>query len=320
MKLFIKNFFVFIIPLLIIIIPLDLTLSKLLKKSNTYAQGEYSVWNDLYNGKVNSEIVIYGSSRAWVHVDPQILKNELGVSSYNLGIDGHNFWLQYLRHKILLKYNQKPKYIILSVDSRTLEKRDNLFNSHQFLPYMLWDKDIINFTKSYYGYSNIDYYLPLLRYYGKKIVLVEATNNFLFSSNLKLDRNNGFKGMDRQWNNDFENAKNKLKHYKAELNQESIQLFDRFLGECKENDMEAIFVYTPEFIEGQEFIQNREEIISLFKDFSDKYNISFLDYSDDEICSQKKYFYNASHLNKEGAEIFTKKLAEDLKSIISQGY
>ena len=104
MKQFLKKIVLFILFTFLLAYPLDIIISNQLKKSNSYARGEYSVWNDLFEGKIDSEIVIYGSSRAWVHINPELLENSFGRSSYNLGIDGHNFRLQYLRHKTLLKY------------------------------------------------------------------------------------------------------------------------------------------------------------------------------------------------------------------------
>ena len=103
----------FSIPVFLFIFLAEWFLTNQLKQSR---QGEYSVWNDIFNGKVNSDIVVYGSSRAMVHMDPKIISNRMNSSCYNLGINGHNFWLQYLRHKELLKYNTKPRLIIHSVD------------------------------------------------------------------------------------------------------------------------------------------------------------------------------------------------------------
>jgi hypothetical protein len=106
MKQFLKNSSLFILPIFLLAYPLDLVISHSLKKSN-YAMGEYNTWNDIYEGKINSEIVIYGGSNAWVHIDPELLENNFGVSAYNLGIDGHAFWLQYFRHKSFLKFKQQ---------------------------------------------------------------------------------------------------------------------------------------------------------------------------------------------------------------------
>lgn len=313
MRHFLKNILFFIFPLLIITFPLDLIISYQLTKSKTYAYGEYSVWNDLYSGKINSEIVVYGSSRAWVHIDPQMIEDSLGLSSYNLGINGHNFWLQYLRHKTLLKYNKKPKYIILAVDIYTLQKREDLYNLDQFLPYMLFNQDIITFTSSFPGYSRFDYYLPLIRYFGRTKAIKQSIKNTLYSSNSELGRKKGFQGMEKEWNDDLVKAQKRMSYYDVKLNDSSIKLFENFLDECKENDIKVIFVYTPEYIEGQSFIKNRKEIISLFENFANRHEILFFDYSSDELCLKKEYFYNASHLNKTGAKIFTNKLIRDLK-------
>lgn len=38
-----------------------------------------------------------------------------------------------------------------------------------------------------------------------------------------------------------------------------------------------------------------------------EYNIPFMDYSTDRLSDSKKYFYNTLHLDKVGAEFFTKK-------------
>ena len=156
MKKFLINLLYFIAPIILMSYFLDIFISKNLLKSNFYAQKEYSTWNDLFNKKINSDVVIYGSSRAWVHLSPQIISDNLKVPSYNLGIDGHNFWLQYLRHKLLLKYNTKPKLIIHSLDVFTLQKKKELYNSEQFLPYILYNKELEKSILDYEGFKKID--------------------------------------------------------------------------------------------------------------------------------------------------------------------
>lgn len=74
-------------------------------------------------------------------------------------------------------------------------------------------------------------------------------------------------------------------------------------------------VYTPEYIEGQEFTKNRSDIIQLFQEKSEQYQFPFLDYSNDTLSYDKQYFYNAMHLNKTGAELFTDKLIEDIQQL-----
>ena len=70
MKKNIKYFLLFVTPIVLFSYSIDLFISKYLKKSNVAAFGEYSVWNDVFEGKINSDVLIYGSSRAWVHISP----------------------------------------------------------------------------------------------------------------------------------------------------------------------------------------------------------------------------------------------------------
>ncbi|PWA04017.1 hypothetical protein [Flavobacterium psychrotolerans] len=314
MKKFLKYFLFFLSPIILLSYFMDVFISTNLKKSNKDAFGEYSTWNDLLEGKVNSDVVIYGSSRAWRHINPSMISDSLHVSAYNLGIDGHNFWLQYLRHTILLEKNKKPKLIIYSVDMFTLKKNKDLYNSEQFLPYMLWDKKIRDATISYNGFKSMDYEIPLVRYYGRYFEIMKAGFMFFKPQNNAVKRIKGYQGQEESWNADFERVKSKMKNLEIELDPASIVLFEQFLKECKAKNIKIIFVYTPEYVEGQKFVKNRDQIISIYKKYSEKYHIPFYDYSNDSISFQKKYFYNANHLNKTGAELFTGKLISKLKS------
>jgi len=313
MKKFLTNILYFLLPAIIMAYPLDSIMSHFLSQSKT-SPGEYEVWNDIYKTEAEYDIAIYGSSRAWVHINPKILSDSLGAKVYNFGIDGHNFWLQYLRHLELLKHNEKPKTIILSVDVFSLQKRKDLFQLDQFLPYMLWNSNIQEYTNSYIGYNDFDYYVPLIRYSGKTNSLKLIIKNIVNCQSNIGYRQNGFLGMDREWNADLEKAKKEQKSYIINTDSNSVVLFEKFIKECKANDIELILVYTPEYIDGQNFVANRDDVIQIYRDFSMKYSIDFFDYSNDSLCLNKKYFYDASHLNSSGAEIFSKKLANDLKA------
>jgi hypothetical protein len=204
------------------------------------------------------------------------------------------------------------------MDIFSLQKRVDLYNPDQFLPYMLWNSNIEKFTYSYIGYNKTDYYIPLIRYAGKTQALRTSIKIFITGIPKNKYRKNGYLGMDRKWNTDFETTKAKQKSYKIKLDQKSVALFEVFIQECKKMNINLFLVYTPEYIEGQSFVSNRTEVVDIFKNLSKQYNLTFFDYSNDEICLDKNLFYNAIHLNKYGAEMFTKKLASDLKAQLKQ--
>jgi hypothetical protein len=313
MKKFINQFIIFCVPALLAAYAFDVFVSTHLKESNSFAKKEYPVWNAIRDSKVNADIVIYGSSRAWVHIDPTMISDSLTVSCYNLGINGHNFWLQYLRHQLLLEKNTKPKLIIHSLDAFTLQKNEDLYNAEQFLPYMLWNTQIKEATISYNGFPLVDYEIPLIRYYGRQKAINTAFELYTNPQKNIVQRIKGYQGQNRQWNSDFEKAKSKMKGYNVKIDPPSLLLFENYLKECKSKNIQIILVYTPEYIEGQQFVKNRDSIITLYHKFSKKYKIPFYDYSNDTMSYQKKYFYNSLHLNKNGAELFTHKLIDTLK-------
>lgn len=302
-----------LIPILILY-PIDIFLSYHLKKTSVFS-GEYEVWNDIYNGKIDAEIEIIGSSRAFVHIDPEIMLDNLGLTSYNFGVDGHKFLSQNYRHTKFIKHNKKPKYILVSLDLLTLTNSKELFNMEQFLPYLLWNFELSRVYNENQAYSSFDYILPLVRYlkFSNSFTKKKVYSKILNPSN-KL-RKNGYKGQDYKWNQDFSKLKAKQNEFNVMLDTSMLNLFQQFIVTAKKEKIPLIFVYTPEYIEGQQFVKNRAEVINLYEELALKNNIYFLDYSKNEICYQQDKFYNTMHLNKTGAEIFTKMLSEDLRKI-----
>jgi hypothetical protein len=312
MKKFIIKLAWFILPIFIIAFPLDYAISHLLKKTAAY-QGELEVWRDIYSTKAKCEIAIYGSSRAWVHVSPTIISDTLQQDAYNFGMDGHNFWLQYLRHIELLKHNKKPKTIILSLDIFSLQKRTDLYQMEQFLPIMYLNDSIRKYTSSYTGFSSADYYLPLVRYAGKGVVLKKSLQILLGNEPITRYRTKGYAGIEKQWTTDYEKARNMLQSYAIKFDNKTIELLERFIIECRTNNIELVLLYTPEYVEGQKFVTNKKQLMGIFEGLAKRYALDFYDYSSDSICLDKSLFYNVTHLNKAGSEVFTRKFASDLK-------
>ena len=50
-----------------------------------------------------------------------------------------------------------------------------------------------------------------------------------------------------------------------------------------------------------------------FQQIADQYNIPILNYQYDSLSYDTNYFYNRLHLNRKGAEKFSRQLANDLK-------
>jgi hypothetical protein len=308
---FIKKLLLLFLSLLTMLLVLDLYLINNLS-SYLDSADEVSVWSEIREGKIDCEIGIYGSSRAWNHIDPQVLEDKLGLSAYNFGIDGHNFRLQYLRHLKFMQSGVKPKIIVHSADVFTFERREKLYNRNQFIPSMLWDFETYYYTSPYKGFEWVDYVIPLVRF--RHLLSIRNPLN----ENSSISRKKGFYGLKGSWTDDFEKSKEIWGNYEVKFDSETLEMYEEFLSECKNENIQVVIVYTPEFIEGQSFVINRAEVVSKFKGFAKKYEIVFLDYSDSFLSDDKYCFYNVSHLNEEGALVFSNVLADDLLEVLSR--
>lgn len=311
MKRFLTYTLLFLLPIAVLAVAADWWLTGRFRE---FRKGNYSVWNDLLDGRVNADLVVYGTSRADVHINPKTIEDSLGLTAYNLGVNGHNFYMEYLRHTLLLKHNKKPRVILLSVDNVMLDKRDDLYGKEQFAPY-LSDPDIRAATKTYKGFDRFDYLLPLARYLPLKVPATHLREDN-YSSTGASPWYKGFHPHEGGWNSDFEVAVQKRKRYAQQFDSATLQLFERFLQETQADGIRVFFVYTPEYIEGQAFVSNRQEVFDRLHGFANKHSIPFLDYSSDPICLSKDYFFNSQHLNEKGVGIFMNKLVKDLRPLL----
>lgn len=309
MKQFLKKTSIFLLFVAIFATVTDLLVTNALQEVD---KGDLASWNRIFNKQLTEEVLIYGSSRARVHFDPRIFKSELGVSAYNMGIDGHNFLMQKARHDAILRNNKPPKLIVLSVDYYTLNKRDELFNPNQFLPYIL-QPEIRNTTRLYKGLDNYDYNLPMARYIGRQGLVFEGFRAMLGKQLVAHETYNGFVPQFLQWDNKLEALIKEGKKYETIVEKRYVTLLRDFLFDCKKRGINVLLVYAPEYIKGQEFVKGREKMMRVFQELSDELKLTFWDYSNDELSGDKNLFYNALHLNAKGAELFTRKFVNRLR-------
>lgn len=312
-RFFIKVTFLILLPWGIFGLFIQPFIDNKLANSNL---SNYKEWNDILNSRINADLIIQGSSRAWVHISPHVIDSALSLNSYNLGIDGYDFQMQYYRFVLYLKYNKKPKYILQCVDPFTLSKREDLYMPEQFLPYL--NIDIIKqAVKNYKGFDNRDFYLPLLKYTHTATTIKLITESIFKDPAANYHKYKGFQAQNREWNSDFDVCKkNSPQGYRQELNKETRALFEKYLDFCKKENIKVIFIYTPEYYEVQKLLINRDYIINIFKNYSLKFGIPFLDYSNDSIGLDTINFYNSQHMNANGVRKFNFKLSNDLQGII----
>lgn len=299
MKAFLYKIITFGTIVLLLAIAIDIGFSRLLMRSN---DRRFEAWYDLMHGKIDADVIVTGSSRSWVHISPIILDSILNTNTYNLGIDGSGINRQVRKYRLFRKYNRPPKLIIQNID-RSLLNETVGYEREQFFPYF-WNSSM---RKEFYDMEPISFaekYIPLVRYEGMyKLSLLQSQPKFL---------ERGYKGLDRIWDGKIYNT---IDSVTFSYDDSSLELFDAFLKEVTDEGIKVLFVYTPLYIGATYKMTNLDEMRTFYQRIADKYSIPILDYSYMDICSDTAYFYNAMHLNRKGAEIFSDSLANDIKRL-----
>lgn len=282
-----------------------------------YQEEEYSVWNDIFEGNINAELIIIGASRSFVNISPLLLDSTLHQKAYNLGIDGGDFNLAYTRLKVYLRKNKKPKTIIYSISTPDLQRSSEFYNMEQFIPY-LNDTILRNGIEGYENsFKKFDYIIPAMKYRSyPKYYSIGVKLYYGASVNIEdgHKRINGYQARPRIWDSSFHTFKSSGKKFNIKPEFIFIKQFYELIDLCKKQNIKLYFVFSPEYKNVQPMFVNRDSIFAIYSTAARLNNIPFFNYSNDSISYNTKYFYNSEHLNQFGSEIFTRKLAMDIKN------
>lgn len=274
---------------------------------------KYAVWNDIYNSNIEADLLVVGSSETWTGYNTYILDSLLGVSSYNIAIDGHGFRYQKLRYETFCRFNNKPKTIVVNLDyPGSLGSNEGYaYEREQFFPFVC-DRDLITQVAKDKRITFFDRYLPCYRYYGYREDVENGVASFFGKRRFNDGHlHKGYRGDQLAWE-------------PASLSTDSVYSaptemaddLDAFVRERKLEGINVILVEFPEYYKLRKKFSNVEEIEGIFRNIAKRNDVPLLDYSNAGICYDTLYYYNSSHLNKIGAEAFTKLLCHDLDSVI----
>lgn len=306
MKQFVYKVLITFVVIVLLATGLDALITYRLHRSDARL---FKSWNDLYFGNLKCDAVIMGSSRAWVQFSPVIIDSVLSTDSYNLGVDGRCIDAEVVKYNVYRQHNPKPKLIIQNVDYGTLAL-SNGYDREQFLPY-LRDDFLFSLTKESEDFSWADRYLPLIRYAGYLQVVKEGLG--LHNKLNKFPLQKGYYGRNEHWDGSvFET----IESVPFCQNPEAVKIFDNYLAQCKADGIQVVLVFAPIYIGVTQKVDNVQYVFDYYDSIATKYGYPILNYTFDSISYDTAYFYNASHLNKQGAELFSRHLAEDIKNLL----
>jgi len=251
-----------------------------------------------------ADVLVMGSSRANHHYNPQILSDSLGLSVYNLGIDGSGVILMDGFYQ-LISQRYVPKLIIYELTpSFDFEKNVADANNSRYLsqlkPYYRNDclKQLFDDVDSR---ERIKLYSGFYRYNTSFLNLVR----FYFSgSEVTGDGYSPLDGVMTNWSS-FKVPQ------QFQIDSLKILYLHKFIQDCKNNGTKLVFAVSPRYgatssVEYQPGFKVCEEEGCLVLDF----------FCDTSFVSTVEYYKDSYHLNSQGADAYTKVLTNKLKTII----
>jgi len=289
----------------------------LLEGLRRYREGNVGIMNRVMQGEINADILVSGSSRAMFHYDPRVIEAETKLKSFNIGRNGTKLHEQLQLLKLYLRHNKRPAYLIQNLDMVSLTKNDDVTDPKQYIPWLNHEevyRPLFQQKRYFFVYR----WFPLLamvRTGGMQTALLG-----LFQSGRgQADVLKGFTPQDLAWDeNDFEKFKaGNRSGVSWQIDPQKIQTLAELIELSKKNEIQVVLVLSPDYREAHEIFRSRNETVQAFKEIAGRFGVPFWDYSDDPISGDSAYFYNTQHLNRTGAGVFSKSVAERLGVDIS---
>lgn len=285
------------------------------KKGVTYSTDtQTGKVNKIMNHQIDPALIIFGSSVAEVGINSNLLSRLSGIKTYNAAIDG----TRYQQYKPLVQelnnYSKNCKYVVFGVSYFDFIQTDQLTEPSRYYAHISNE----NIYSAFYGISPEKVakikYIPF--YELTQFNQTFYKNSFLgwknlITSSFPEDSNQGFipSKLVSYENTTVSPGKQRLK-----LNNHLIQDFADLKKELNESGRKVVVVFMPMHISGQEQFSNLEAVVNEIKFLADQ-NL-FFDFSKSNICLDTAMFYNNNHLNRKGADVFTKEFAESLNKNI----
>lgn len=305
MKRFLKTLVFFLVPIVLVTIVFEIHLRT---KDTVYKQklkGLQEGYNDI-------ELLIFGNSHAYNDIDPR----QFDVKSYNMAGSNQSI---YFDKRITLKHLNKLtnlKYVLISFDYHSM-----YFSSQGIRDTWLYYDYDIKYKHKKELLSDISYFWFG---YTPRITISMIKDDIL--STIKNEQQTGdviIKGWVPEFGQNessfMESAiKSRANYFNGEIEksteyQEILDDLEDFIIRLRAKNIEPVFITAPMYQEIYKFL--RPEYISENKKtlnyLKEKYNVPHWDFS--KKIYDKSLYFNADHLNENGAKKFSKDLNEFLK-------
>jgi hypothetical protein len=268
----------------------------------------------------NSDIIIFGNSRAQHHYDSRIISAALKMSCYNAGQDGgHSIILPYAEIKSITK-RYSPKIIILEFSPTGIVHYEG-------------DYDRLSILLPYYQKYPEMRPLILLRGPYERIKLLSSIYPFnsdivnIIGFNTKNSEAqkrdfDGYVPLHEVLNANIlkprsEIANQAMIRTKSVVDPNMVNALENIIRICRRENITLFIINSPVFHEADEPISPAFPIEKISLDIIHRNQVNYFDFSDNPaFVGHPEWFADKEHLNEEGSRVFSNMLTEILSKTI----
>ena len=270
----------------------------------------------MFEGQIDTDIAIIGNSRADSHYNSEVIYQNTNLRTFNLGESGSPINLVSAKWEAYLNRNPKPKLLIIDVDYNFLGTAKNLYTKWQYLPFYN-QPEIKKLRKTLKANYYLDTYLPMFKYrayqlkYLKELLAGTVKNCDGFRNGFVINKSSW---KENDWKNfNMRISKEKTHYIFSNVYDEGILNLKKIISNCSKENIEVCFVWSPQYKEVHSYNSySRKKIDSVIKSISKENNIRYFNFDKDSLVFSKDNFYNHSHLNYNGANKFSKQIADSI--------
>jgi len=249
--------------------------------------------------KTEANILIFGSSRANHHYHPVVFENQLNMTCHNSGRDGFDIFYHYAVLKaILTRYT--PEIVILDINRREFIDIQDSYDKLSALYYKHHPeiREIVDLKSKVEKYKMLSHVYPY-----------NSTLSYIILGNTKYNQNrrneiSGYVPLMKKMSQPLNNYSASNEY---DLDPEKIRVFNDFIEACEAYGIKLYIIHSPYYAN----VKNQDKSIDICKEITLKRQVPFFDFTNDTtFIDNPGLFSDASHLNNEGAELFSARIAE----------
>ena len=259
--------------------------------------------------KSDADVIILGASRARFHYVSEILADGLGQSCYNTGMSGEGLPYSLAAFRAITK-RYSPRIIILDVPHLLTRLESDYSRLNCLLPYYRSHpeiRSIVNLRSAFEAEK-----LVLSRIYPfNSLILTILGHDFASRDELSEPDHKGYEPLPARMSLSTADGKrdNSGGMSKSEPSAEYVAMLQEIISGCKEMGIRLVLAASPVYT-------HKIEDADAYEDIAAANQVPFFDYSADTgFRGRPELFYDDYHLSDEGARLFSRILADRLRSL-----